>query len=122
MAKQEHVYELNLTKRPRPPMRVTMQMDCQDIVLDVTEPRKALNDEMDEFLISMKTEDETEREREISDRLWTLVAHILSNNEQGVEVTEQFAKEELSANQCWDIYTLYCGFVANILAKIDQKK
>lgn len=102
-------------------MRVTMQMDGSDLVLDVTEPRKALNDEMDEFLISMKTEDETEREREISDRLWTLVAHILSNNTQGVEITEEFARSELSSNQCWDIYTMYCGFVANILAKIEKK-
>lgn len=121
MAKQEHVYEIDLTKRPRPPMRVTIQMDGQDIVLDVTEPRKALSDEMDDFLLATKIEDKTEQEREISDRLWTLIAHVLSNNEQGITITEEFAKEELTSTQCWDIYMLYYGFIANILDKIEKK-
>lgn len=102
-------------------MRVTMQMDGQDIVLDVTEPRKALSDEMDDFLLATKIEDKTEQEREISDRLWTLIAHVLSNNEQGITITEEFAKEELTSTQCWNIYMLYCGFIANILDKIEKK-
>lgn len=121
MLSVKNVYEINLTKRRREPMHVTIELEKGTAqVLDVLEPKKRLVDEMDALneLIRSKSEDD---KKELSSALWQFIAHMLSNNTQGIEISVQFAEEEIDVDTCWELYGLYVAYISGLGDELAKK-
>lgn len=120
---QRNIYALNLTRRCRETMKVTLEgEDGADLVVEVMEPNKRIVDEMDAF--SQRWSDATEdaeKAEGISESLWALVAHILTHNVEGREFDEQWVAENILVNECWGVLTMYQSFIAQVKVSAAKK-